>query len=34
MIINEELMKLGAKEVKELLEICEENKEKSFEIVK
>lgn len=31
MIINEELMKLGAIEVQELLEICEKNKEKSFD---
>lgn len=30
MIINEELMKLGAIEVKELLKIWEENKGKSF----
>lgn len=30
MIVNEELMKLGAIEVKELLRICEENKDKSF----
>ena len=30
MIINEELMKLGAIEVKELLKIWEENKKKSF----